>query len=54
MNIVLNCCKIYYITLGRTVLRFLYAAETSLQVTYAICANGNWEGNHRKSMTTPC
>lgn len=57
MNIILNYCKIYYITFGRTVLRFYaagYAAETSLQVTYAIHANENWEGNHSKTMTTLC
>lgn len=55
MNIILNYCKIYYITFGRTVLRFLYVAEMPLQVTYSICANENWEGNHRKTVTTtPC
>lgn len=48
MNNILNYCKIYYITSGKTVFSFLYTVET-LQVTYAICANENWEGNHRKS-----
>lgn len=49
MNNILYYCKIYYITSGKTVLSFLYAVETSLQVTYARCANENWEGNHRKT-----
>lgn len=51
MNNILNYCKIYHITSEKTVFSFLYAVETSLQVTYARYANENWEGNHRK---TPC
>lgn len=54
MNIILKYCKIHSITFGRTVHRFLYATENSLQVTYTICADENWEGNHKKTMTTPC
>lgn len=45
MNNILNYCIIYYITSGKAVLSFLYAVETSLQVTYARYANEN----HRKT-----